>query len=585
MTAQVWITLIVLVAALVVATRFLGSYLADVYGGAEAAFDSSTNTGAGTASSRADRIFGPVERLIYRVCGIDERREQRWTTYAAALLAFSAVSVLFVYAIQRLQGSLPGNPNHVGAVGPALSWNTAVSFVTNTNWQNYSGESTMSHLTQMAALTVQNFASAAVGLAVAVALIRGLVRRRAGTIGNFWVDLTRSIVRVLLPGAVILAVIFVSQGVIQNLHGFTALHTLQHGIAQHLPGGPVASQEAIKMFGTNGGGFFNANSAHPFENPNGFTNLVQIFALLVVPFALTYAFGKLVKDQKQGWVIFAAMFVLWIGAAGLAMGFETQGNKALTKVGADQRITAVNPIGNGEGKETRFGSGVSALYASSTTGTSTGAIDASHDSLTPAAGGVAFFNMMLGEVSPGGVGSGLYTMLIFVLLAVFIAGLMVGRTPEYLGKKIQAAEMKLAVLFILAAPIAVLVFSAIAIANHNGLHALTNHGPHGLTELVYGYTSASNNNGSAFAGLSANTPWFNVTLGVAMLVGRFLLIVPALAIAGSLARKTPVPASEGTFPTGTPLFGALLVGTVLIVVGLTYFPVLALGPIVEHLSL
>ncbi len=585
MTANSWVTLAVLVAALALATRYLGAYLASVYGGPGAVADSSPDTCLGSSHGRADRLFGPIERAVYRACGIDENREQRWSTYAASLLAFSAVSVLFLYGLERLQGWLPANPNHLGAVTPALSWNTAVSFVTNTNWQNYSGESTMSHLTQMAGLTVQNFVSAAVGLSVAVALIRGLVRRRAGTIGNFWVDLVRSTVRVLIPLAVVGAVILASQGVVQNLHGFTALHTLQRGVVQRLPGGPVASQEVIKELGTNGGGFFNANSAHPFENPNGFTNLLEIFLLLVIPFSLTYAYGRLVKDQRQGWVIFGAMFALWIAAAGLAMGLEARGNPQLTKVGAGQRITAASPLGNGEGKEVRLGSGACGLFAASTTGTSTGAVNCMHDSLTPAAGAVPLFNMMLGEVSPGGVGAGLYTMLIFVLLAVFIAGLMVGRTPEYLGKKIQAPEMKLAVLFILAVPIAILCFSAAAITAHAGQHALTNHGPHGLTELVYGYTSAANNNGSAFAGLAGNTRWFNITLGLSMLIGRFLLIVPALAIAGSLARKTPVPPSAGTFPTGTPLFGGLLAGVVLIVVGLTYFPVLALGPIVEQLSL
>ncbi len=530
-----------------------------------------------------DRIFLPVERLVYRLCGIDETREQRWNTYALSLLAFSLVSVLVLYLLQRVQGALPLNPNHLKAVSPGISFNTATSFLTNTNWQNYSGESTMSYLTQMAGLAVQNFASAAVGLAVAVAFIRGLIRRRSNTIGNFWVDLTRGIVRVLLPLAFILAIVFVSQGVIQSLHGNTVAHTVEHAV-QVIPGGPVASQEAIKMVGTNGGGFFNANSAHPFENPNGFTNLLQIAALLLIPFALTYAFGRMVKDQKQGWVLFGAMFFLWIAVAALAMGAEVHGNPALTSRGANQAVTSTQSGGNMEGKDTRYGPVTCGLFAGSTTGTSTGAIICQHDSLTPLGGMAPLTNMMLGEVSPGGVGAGLYGMLIFVLLAVFIAGLMVGRTPEYLGKKIQATEMKLVVIYILAVPIVVLGFAAASVLLPGARSAILNHGPHGLSEVVYAFTSAGNNNGSAFAGLAAATSWYNTTLGLAMLVGRFVLMVPALAIAGSLARKQPVPPSAGTFPTGTGLFTGLLIGTIVIVVGLTYFPVLALGPLVEQLG-
>ncbi|HEX7442767.1 MAG TPA: potassium-transporting ATPase subunit KdpA, partial [Acidimicrobiales bacterium] len=469
-------------------------------------------------------------------------------------------------------------------VRPDLAWNTAASFITNTNWQSYGGESTMSHLTQMAALTVQNFASAAVGLCVAVALIRGLIRRKSSTLGNFWVDLVRATVRLLLPLAFIIGLLYATQGVVQNFNANTVATTVE-GSTQVIPGGPMASQEAIKELGTNGGGFVNANSSHPFENPNGFTDWVQMATILLIPFALTYAFGRMAKDQKQGWVVFAAMFTLWIAVAALAMGMEIHGNPELTARGADQSVTSTQAGGNMEGKETRFGPDASGLYAGTTTGTSTGAINAQHDSFTPLGGMAPMVNLMLGEVSPGGVGAGLYGMLIFVLLAVFIAGLMVGRTPEYLGKKIQAAEMKLVVIYILAVPLAVLGFAAAAVLLKGSVASILNPGPHGLSEVVYAYTSAGNNNGSAFAGLTGNTDWYNVTLGMAMLIGRFVLMVAALGIAGSLARKQPVPPSAGTFPTGTPLFTGLLVGTVVIVVGLTYFPVLALGPIVEHLSI
>ncbi len=568
MSAAVWVQLGVLVGALALATRVLGPYLARVFGDGPAP---------------GDRFFGPVERVVFRLCGVDPEREQRWNVYALSLLAFSAVSVLFLYALQRAQGLLPLNPTGATGVPPALAFNTAVSFVTNTNWQNYGGELTMSHLTQMTGLAVQNFASAAVGLAVAVALIRGLTRARGTTIGNFWVDLVRGTLRVLVPLALAVAVVFVARGAVQNLHGFTAVRTVE-GTVQSIPGGPEASQEAIKELGTNGGGFWNANSAHPLANPDGLTNLVQVFCLLLLPFALTYAFGRMVKDQKQGWVVFAAMFVLWAGATAVAMGFEVQGNERLDAVGVEQVATATQPGGNLEGKEVRFGPALSGLYAASTTGTSTGAVIASHDSFTPFGGAAPLVNMMLGEVSPGGVGAGLYGMLVFVLLAVFIAGLMVGRTPEYLGKKIQATEMKLVVLYILAVPLVVLGFTAASVLLDTALASRLNPGAHGLTEIAYAFTSAGNNNGSAFGGLAGSTDWFNTTLGLSMLVGRFLLVVPVLAIAGSLVRKQPVPPSAGTFPTGTPLFVGLLVGVVIIVVGLTYFPVLALGPLVEGLA-
>ena len=558
MNGAAWIQAGVLVALVVAGTRLLGPYLARVYG---------------DGSAPGDRFFSPVERMVYRGGGIDPKREQPWTLYAVSLLAFSAVSVIGLYFLQRLQGDLPLNPTDVSAVPPTLAFNTAVSFVTNTNWQNYGGESTMSHLTQMLGLTVQNFVSAAVGISVAVALIRGLARRRSDTIGNFWVDLVRTTTRVLLPLSVVVALLLASQGVVQSVRG-PATATTVEGATQEIYRGPIASQEAIKELGTNGGGIVNANSAHPFENPTAFTNLVEMLALLLIPFALTYAFGRMVGNQRQGWAIFAAMFALWLGSAAVATYFEVEGNPRIDTAAA-----------NMEGKEVRFGAPASALFAASTTGTSTGAINAAHDSFTPGGGAVPLVNMMLGEVSPGGVGAGLYGMLVFVLLAVFIAGLMVGRTPEFLGKKIQAAEMKLVVLYLLATPLLVLAFSAASLVLETGTASILNPGPHGLTEVLYAFTSASNNNGSAFGGLTGNTDWYNTTLGLAMLGGRFLLIVPLLAIAGSLARKQPVPATAGTFPTASPLFVSLLVGVVLIVVGLTYFPVLALGPIVEQLGL
>jgi potassium-transporting ATPase potassium-binding subunit len=572
-TATVWAQFLLLVGLVAVATPLIGGYMAKVYAPAE----------AGTPFG--ERLLGPVDRAIYRLCGVDPEREQPWTTYARSVLAFSLVSVLAVYLIQRVQGALPLNPTGVGAVPAPLAFNTAVSFVTNTNWQNYAGETTMSHLTQMAALAVQNFVSAAVGMAVAIALVRGLVRRRSATIGNFWVDLTRSITRILLPISVVGALFLVSQGVIQNLGGFVTAHTLD-GAVQLIPGGPAASQEAIKELGTNGGGFLNANSAHPFGSPNGWTNLAEMFLILVIPFGLTFTFGKLARDRRQGWAVFGAMFLLWAAAALIAQGFETHGNPELARLGADQHVAAATAGGgNYEGKEVRFGAAASGLFAATTTGTSTGAVIASHDSFTPGGGAVPLVNMMLGEVSPGGVGAGLYGMLIFALLAVFIAGLMVGRTPEYLGKKIQASEMKLITLYILAMPMVVLVLVGISVVLGSSKASILNPGPHGLTEVTYAFTSAGNNNGSAFGGLAGDTNWYNTMLGIAMLCGRFLLIVPLLALAGSLGRKQTVPASAGTFPTGTPLFVALLVGVAVIVVGLTFFPALALGPVVEHLGL
>jgi K+-transporting ATPase ATPase A chain len=557
-SAANWLQLLALVGALLATTPLLGAYLARVLGG-------------GTAPG--DRVFRPVERAFYRLAGVDPGREQPWSVYALSLLAFSAVSVVGLYLLERFQGVLPLNPTDVGSVPSALAFNTAASFVTNTNWQNYAGESTMSHLTQMAGLTVQNFVSAAVGIAVAVALMRGLIRRRSATIGNFWADLTRVTVRVLLPGACVLALLLASQGVVQSLRGPAEVQTVE-GAVQEIYRAPIASQEAIKELGTNGGGVANANSAHPYENPTAFTNLLENWALLVIPFALTFAFGRLVGDRRQGWALFAAMVVLWIGSAGVAMGFELDGNP---------RIDASAP--NLEGKEVRFGAAASGLFAASTTGTSTGAVISSHDSFTPLGGAVPLVNMMLGEVSPGGVGAGLYGILVFALLAVFIAGLMVGRTPEYLGKKVQAAEMKLVVLYLLVVPALILGFASVSVLLDTAKDSILNPGPHGLSEVVYAFTSAANNNGSAFGGLTGDTDWFNTTLGLAMLAGRFLPIVLVLAIAGSLARKQTVPVTAGTFPTGTPLFAGLLVGVILVMVGLTYFPVLALGPFLEQLGL
>jgi K+-transporting ATPase ATPase A chain len=560
----------VVVVLVLVSTPLLGRYMAGVHG-------------ADGARAAGDRMFAPVERFMYRLTGVDEQREQRWQTYALSLLAFSLISVLFLYLLQRIQDALPFNPTNVPNVPQGLSWNTAVSFVTNTNWQNYAAENTVSHLTQMVGFATQNFVSAAVGIAVAIALVRGLTRRRAATIGNFWVDLVRTVTRILIPLSVVLALIFVSQGVIQNLHGFTRATTVE-GATQVIAGGPFAGQEAIKELGTNGGGPLNANSAHPLENPNGFTNMLQIFAVLLIPFALTYTFGRFAKNQKQGWAVFAAMFVLWFGGVAIASAFETDGNPKLDDAGATQAVTASQGGGNMEGKEVRIGAAGCAIFVASTTGTSTGAVDCAHDSLTPGGGGVPLVNMMLGEVSPGGAGSGLYGMLVFAILAVFIAGLMVGRTPEYLGKKIQGPEMKLIVLYLILVPVVVLTFAGASVLLDTAEHSTLNPGPHGLSEVAYAFTSAGNNNGSAFGGLAGNTDWYNTTLGLSMLAGRFLLIVPALAIAGSLARKQTVPPSAGTFPTDTPLFAALLTGVVLIVVGLTFFPVVSLGPVVEQLG-
>jgi K+-transporting ATPase ATPase A chain len=566
-----WLQFLAVIGVVVVTAVPIGRYMARVYGD--------------RGKAPGDRLFLPVERLIYRICRIDPSSEQRWTTYSYSLLAFSLFSFLAVYGLQRLQGSLPLNPAGLSAVVPHLSFNTAVSFMTNTNWQSYGGESTMSHLTQMSGLAVQNFVSAAAGMATVAALIRGLVRRRATTIGNFWVDLTRTTVRVLIPMAFVMALVLVSQGVIQNFNGFTEVTTVE-GASQLIPGGPTASQIAIKQLGTNGGGFFNMNSSHPFENTGPFNNFIETWAILVLPFAFPFTFGAMVRDRRQGRAVFAIMFVVWAAMSLLAMGLETAGNPRLEALGADQTLTAEQAGGNMEGKEVRYGPAASGLWAASTTGTSNGSVNSMHDSMTPLGGGVALTHMMLGEVSPGGVGVGLSGLLIMAILSVFIAGLMVGRTPEYLGKKIQSAEMKMVALYVLAMPMVLLGFTAASMYVDSVLNVtMWNSGAHGFSEILYAFTSASNNNGSAFAGITAATPWMDTTMGLAMLVGRFFLIIPVLGIAGSMAPKQVMTTTTGTFPTHTPLFVGLVVGVVLIVAGLTFFPALALGPIVEYLSL
>jgi K+-transporting ATPase ATPase A chain len=570
MTAAGWAQLIALIFVIGVTAPLLGRYMANVYQG---------------GPSRLDRVFGPVERLVYRFCRIDPEREQRWNVYALSVLAFSVVGFLLLYLMQRIQSGLPFNPTDMANVAPALSLNTAVSFVTNTNWQSYAGESTLSHLTQMTGLTVQQFVSAAAGMAVMAALIRGLSRAGQRTVGNFWVDLVRTTIRILLPIAFVFAIVLVATGVIQNTHGFTEVHTIS-GATQQIPGGPNASMESIKQLGTNGGDFFNVNSAHPFSNPTKFSDFLEIYAILIIPFALAFTFGRMVKDKRQGYAVFAVMFVIWLAFSLTTVFLEVGGNPKLDTAGATQTVSATTPGGNAEGKEVRNGPTASALWAASTTGTSNGSVNSMHDSYTPAGGMVPLVHMKLGEVSPGGVGVGLNGLLILVILSVFIAGLMVGRTPEYLGKKIQGAEIKLVALYILAMPAVLLVFVAISTFVRSVSDvSLLNPGPHGFTELVYAFTSASNNNGSAFAGITANTAWMNTALAVCMLVGRFFLIIPTLAIAGSLARKRTVPPSAGTFPTHTPLFVVLVLGVVVIVAALTFLPVLSLGPVVEALKI
>jgi K+-transporting ATPase ATPase A chain len=585
-------------AFVILCARPLGIYMADVMEG---------------KPNFALRWGAPLERWIYRACGIDARSETGWSTYTIGLLVFNLAGAMVVYALQRLQQWLPLNPQHFSAVSADSSFNTAMAFVTNTDWQGYSGESTMGYLTQAAGLAVQNFLSAATGLAVAIVLIRGFIRRSAATIGNFWVDVTRSSLYVLLPLAALLAVALVGQGVIQNVHSYRDATTIEKLTfdnpktdsegkpllddkgnpvtesvttqTQTLPMGPVASQEAIKELGTNGGGFFNANSAHPFENPTALSNFMEIAAILLIPLALTYTFGVMVGDRRQGYALMAAMLILFAALAAVAFVSEQGGNPLTASASVDAGATATQSGGNMEGKETRFGIAASALFASATTGTSTGAVNSAHDSMMPMGGFVPLFLMQLGELTPGGVGTGLYTMLIFAILGVFIAGLMIGRTPEYLGKKIQAREMKLASIFILTTPTVVLIGTAIAVMTEGGRAGVLNPGAHGFSEILYAFTSAGNNNGSAFAGISANTVFYNVSLGIVMWIGRFWPIVATLAIAGSLASKKRVPVTEGTMPTHGALFTCLLIGTIVLIGVLNYVPALALGPVVEHFML
>jgi len=562
MTANGWLQIAVFTALVLASVKPLGLYMSRIFAG-ERTFLSP--------------ILAPLERLLYGAAGLDPKREQSWSSYAFALLAFNAAGFVALYALLRLQGYLPLNPAGFDGVPPALAFNTAISFVTNTNWQAYGGETTMSLFSQMVGLTVQNFLSAATGIAVALAAIRGFSRASAKTLGNFWVDVTRATLYLLLPLSIVVALALVALGVPQTFSASTEATTLE-GIRQVIAHGPVASQLAIKQIGTNGGGFFNTNSAHPFENPSALTNLIELWAIFAIGAALTYTFGRAVKDTRQGWALLAAMGVLFFAGLAATYWAESAGNPAFAALGLD--TTA-----NMEGKETRFGIVGSALWAVVTTAASCGAVNAMHDSFTPLGGLVPLINMQLGEIVIGGVGAGLYGMLLFVLVAIFVAGLMVGRTPEYVGKKIEAREVKLAMLAILASPFAILGFTALASVLPVALASLANQGPHGFSEFLYAYTSAAANNGSAFAGLNANTPFFNTTLGIGMFVGRFLIILPVLAISGHLAAKAIVPASSGTFPTTGGLWVGLLVGVILIVGGLTFLPSLALGPIAEHLAL
>jgi K+-transporting ATPase ATPase A chain len=576
MTLNGWLQLGLYFVILIALVKPLGTYMARVYEG---------------ESTFLDRIAGPIERLIYRLSGVRPQDEMNWKTYAVAVLLFNLFGLIVVYILQRVQGALPLNPQGFGAVAPDSAFNVAVSFASNTNWQNYGGETTLSYLTQLLALTVQNFVSAATGMAVLVALIRGLRARSMQTIGNFWVDVTRGVLYILVPLSIVLAVILVSQGVIQNFSAYQPISLLQSTIdangnmvqQQLLPMGPAASQIAIKQLGTNGGGFFNVNSAHPFENATPLSNFVEMLSILLIPAALCYTFGKMVNDTRQGWAVLTAMTVIFVLLLGVAVNAEQSGNPAFTPLGVDQSASDLQPGGNMEGKETRFGIVNSALWATATTAASNGSVNSMHDSYTPIGGLVPMWLIQLGEVIYGGVGSGLYGMLIFAIIAVFIAGLMVGRTPEYLGKKIEAFEIKMASLVILIPPILVLGGAALSIIFNAG--GFQDGGPHGFSELLYAYASMGNNNGSAFAGFGANLPFHNLLGGLAMLMARYWIIIPTLAIAGSLARKKIVPAGAGTLPTHTPLFVVLLIGVVIVVGALTFIPALALGPIVEQLML
>jgi potassium-transporting ATPase potassium-binding subunit len=584
MTTNGWLQIGLFFVVLLAATKPLGVFMARVFGG-EKTF--------------LDPVLRPIERLIYRLCGIDDKREMDWKEYAIAMLLFSAVSMLVLYLIERIQGLkfMPWNPQHFGAVPPALAFNTAASFTTNTNWQNYGGESTMSYFTQMAGLAYHNFASAGAGIALAIAVIRGIARRESKTIGNFWVDFTRAMLWVLTPACLVIALIFVSQGMIQNLRpydtakllnpqtvqttGSDGKTTTQTVTDQVILQGPIASQEAVKILGTNGGGFVNANSAHPFENPNPLTDFMQIVMMLALGAGLTYTLGRMTGSQRHGWAVWCAMAILCLAGVTVAYSAEARGNPLLR--GIDQHATAMQSGGNMEGKEVRFGIASTALFATTTTDASCGAVNGMHDSFTPLGGMVPLVNIMIGEVIFGGVGAGLYGIVVFIVIAVFIAGLMVGRTPEYLGKKIEAYDVKMAMITVLIFCFLVLSLTGFAIVSPFGTSSITNAGPHGLSQVLYAYTSQAGNNGSAFAGLNGNTPWYNISGAFDMLFGRFFMVIPVLAMAGNLARKKIVPESSGTFPVTTPLFTFLLVSVILIVSALTFFPALSLGPILEHL--
>jgi potassium-transporting ATPase potassium-binding subunit len=570
MTANGWLQFALFFGVLLALMRPLGIYMANVLEGKK---------------TFLDVAIRPVERLIYRASGVDSKREMKWQEYTFAMLLFSAVSLMLTYVVERAQHMLPWNPQGLTGVAPQLAWSTAASFTTNTNWQAYTPETTMSYLTQMLGLAYHNFGSAACGIAVAMVIIRGIARKESATIGNFWVDMTRCFLYILLPICLIYAPVLISQGVIQNMKSYTVAAPLeQPNQAQTIAQGPVASQEAIKMLGTNGGGFFNANSAHPFENPTPFSNFLQMLSIFLIPAALTVTLGRLTGSPGHGWAVFASMAVLFIAGFIIVYWAEAQPHPLLHNV--VQQQSSLAPGGNMEGKEVRFGISQSALFATITTDASCGAVNGMHDSFTPLGGMVVLTNIMLGEIVFGGVGSGMYGMLIFVVLSVFIAGLMVGRTPEYLGKKIDAYDVKMSMLYVLIFPFLILVMTAISVLSpHWGLSSLNNAGPHGLTEILYAYTSATGNNGSAFAGLNANTPWYNLSLGFTMLIGRFLMMVPVLALAGNLAQKKSVPPSPGTFPVNSTLFTVLLVCVILILGALTFFPALSLGPILEHLLL
>jgi K+-transporting ATPase ATPase A chain len=590
MTLNGWIQILLYLALIFAVTKPVGVFMAKVFS---------------REHTFLDPILRPIERLLYRVTGVDEEQEMPWTEYCGAMLLYSGVTMLLLYAIERVQQLLPLNPQKFAAVDPALAFNTAASFTTNTNWQNYSGESTMSYLTQMVGLAYHNFASAAVGITLAIAFIRGIARREKETIGNFWVDLARTTLWVLLPACIVYALVLVSQGVVQNLKPYDTVKLLESQQVQHVGAdgkpavgqdgkpvmdtvttqtiaqGPVASQEAIKMLGTNGGGFFNANSAHPFENPTPLSNYLQMLSIFIIPAGLTYTLGRMTGSPRHGWAVWSAMAILFLAGVTTAYWAEAQGNPLLK--GVDQRASLTQSGGNMEGKEVRFGIADSTLFATITTDASCGAINSWHDSYTPLGGMVPLVNIMLSETVFGGVGAGLYGILIYVVLSVFIAGLMVGRTPEYLGKKIEAYDVKMAMLVTLVFPLIILVLAGISSVEGFGTSSISNAGPHGLTQIIYAFTSMAGNNGSAFGGLNGNTPWYNLAGAATMLVGRFFMIIPMLAISGSLAKKKFVPPSLGTFPVTTPLFSVLLVGVILLVSALTFFPALSLGPVLEHL--